>query len=117
MVGVHFYRCDPLSQPIHFNCQDCGTRYLAVRTESSTERAYRLYCQVCRQLLHADTGSYCLSELVMIVDSGGRAEIARYRQEAERCLALAARARDLAERETLQLIADEWLRLAQATRD
>ena len=68
-------------------------------------------------MLHADTGSYCFSELVMIVDNGARSEIARYRQEAERCLALAARASDPDERETLQRIADEWLRLAQATRN
>jgi hypothetical protein len=67
-------------------------------------------------LLHDDTGFYYLSELVMIVDSGGRSEIARYRQEAERCLSLAARADDPVEKETLQRIADGWLRLAQNTR-
>jgi hypothetical protein len=66
-------------------------------------------------LLHDDTGYYYLSELVMIVEGGEPSEIARYRQEAERCLSLAARADDPVERETLQRIADEWLRLAQAT--
>ena len=107
---------DPLNQPIHFTCRHCGTQYLAIRTESPTERAYRLYCQVCRQLLHDDIGFYCLSELVMIMDSGGPSEIARYRQEAERYLSLAARADDPVEKDTLQRIADGWLRLAQTAR-
>ena len=103
----------PLNLRIQFTCRHCDTRYIAVRTESPIERAYRLYCQVCRDLLHDDTGFYSLSELLMIVEGGERSEITRYRQEAERCLRLAATTVDPVERETLLQIAHEWLRLAQ----
>jgi hypothetical protein len=101
-------RWRPLNQPIRFTCRHCATRYLAVRTESPVERTYRLYCHVCRDLLHDDTGFYNLSELAMIVDDG-----VDYRQEAERCRSLAAKAVDPVERDALQRIADEWLKLAR----
>jgi hypothetical protein len=58
-------------------------------------------------LLHDDTGFYNLSELAMIVDDG-----VDYRQEAERCRCLAAKAVDAVARDTLLQIADEWLKLA-----
>ena len=117
LAGVHFIDGTPLNQAIRFTCRHCGTRYIAVQAEDPVQRAYRLYCQVCRELLHEDTGSYCLSELMMIVDSGEPSETTRYRQEAERCLRLAARASNPVERESLQRIADGWLRLAQTKTD
>jgi predicted Zn finger-like uncharacterized protein len=98
-----------LNQLIHFNCEHCGTVYATVRTDSPTERVYRVYCPTCRHLLHDDTGFYCLSELA-IVDRSQRS--ARYQQEAERCRRLAAESVDTVERDTLLRIADEWMKLA-----
>ena len=98
-----------LNQLIHFNCEHCGTVYATVRSDSPTERVYRVYCPTCRHLLHDDTGFYCLSELA-IVDRSQRA--ARYQQEAERCRRLAAEAVDAVERDTWLRIAGEWMKLA-----
>lgn len=42
------------------------------------------------------------------------ADITRFRSEAEKCRRLAVKAVDRIDKDTLQRMADEWLRLAQA---
>jgi hypothetical protein len=42
------------------------------------------------------------------------ADIARFRSEAEKCRCLAVKAVGRIDKDTLQRMADEWLRLAQA---